>query len=622
MNLNALRQEARQCLAQGRLERAASIYTQLHEAEKDSVEALIGLAKVMLARQDPRAADEYLEAALRLNPQSLELLRDLGACFFHLHRADRTVDLFQRIIALDPDDPYARLNLGKVLFHSGNHEQAIAPLRAAVGLDPANLEAHMYLCNALIIAKHPVDAVSCLESARRYAPDSAELLGALAMRYYDLGMIAPTCATCEEALRLQPGNALLRSAFVSALCFSPDCDPARRFREHVLWGQLHGAAAAVCSSHGNDRTPDRRLRVGYVSANFYLHSVAYFLEPILAHHDKASIETFCYANMDGQDAKTDDFKRHADHWRDIKTLDDVAAAALIMADEIDILVDLAGHTADNRLGVFTRKPAPVQLSYLGYPATTGLPSMDYRFTDEQADPPGMTEHLHTERLWRLPDGFLCYQPPTRPVLAPPPCVANGHVTFASFNNLAKVNAEVVALWSAILGRTPGSRLLLKSKVLAHDKIRENTLHAFEACGIERKRIELMDWRGEMSDHLDTYGLVDIALDTFPYNGTTTTCEALWMGVPVVTLAGKEHVSRVGASILAHAGLGDFIAEDDAAYVELAVSLAGDVSRLEALRQQLRTRMSASQLCNPVRSTRHVEAAYRSMWTAWIQDTTA
>jgi protein O-GlcNAc transferase len=619
MNPSNLIKEARLCLEQGKLDQAANIYTQLYEADKCCVDALIGLGRVMLVRQDHRAANEYLEAALRLNPRSRESLQNLGTGFFQLRRADRTVDVFRRLVGLDPTNAYARLNLGKVYSLSGKHEEAIGHLRESVTLDPSNLEARMYLCNALIITGHEVDAASCLESAKQYAPNNPELLSALAMSYYRLGRIDDTRNTCEEVLRLQPNNAIVRSAYVSVLCFDPGCDPERKFREHVRWGDLHAPASFSKTSYRNDRTPEKRLRIGYLSPNFHLHSVAYFLEPILAHHDKGTVETFCYANMEGSDSKTGDFMRIADHWRDIKTLDDAAVTRLIVSDEIDILVDLAGYSSGNRLGVFARKPAPIQVSYLGYPATTGMQAMDYRFTDEQADPHGGTEHLHTEKLWRLPGGFLCYQPPTEAILAAPPCIKNGYVTFGSFNNLAKVNADVIALWSGILNRTPGSRLLLKSKILAYSEMRERTLRMFEACGIGRERIELMNWRAEHMDHLDSYRLMDIALDTFPYNGTTTTCEALWMGVPVVTLAGKEHVSRVGVSILTHAGLSEFIANDITTYTDLAVSLTGNVEKLEMLRTQLRTRMSESSLCDPVQITRNIEAAYRTIWKDWVQN---
>lgn len=619
MNLNNLKKEAELCLKQGRLDQAENTYKQLYETDKSCSEALIGLGRVMLARQDHRAAGEYLEAALRLNPGSLESLRDLGACFFQLRRADRTAEVFKRIVDLDPTDPYAQLNLGKVYFLSGKHEEAIGHLREAAKLDPSNLEARMYLCNVLIVDGHEADAVSCLESARQYAPNNPELLSALAMSYYRLGRIEDTRKTCEEVLVLQPNNAIVRGAYVSALCFEPGCDPERKFKEHVRWADLHAPAALSRASHRNDRTADRRLRVGYLSSNFHLHSVAYFLEPILAHHDKSTVETFCYANMEGFDAKTGDFKRITDHWRDIKALDDAAAAGLIASDAIDILVDLAGYSAGNRLGVFARKPAPIQVSYLGYPATTGLQAVDYRFTDDQADPRGTTEHLHTEKLWRLPGGFLCYQPPAEAIVAAPPCAKHRYITFGSFNNLAKVNADVVALWSRILNRIPGSRLLLKSKLLAYGEVRERMLQLFEDCGIARERIELMDWCVGLKDHLDAYRLVDIALDTFPYNGTTTTCEALWMGVPVVTLAGKEHVSRVGVSILTHAGLSEFIASDMVTYIDLAASLAGSVDELELLRKQLRTRMSESSLCDPVRITRNIEAAYLAMWKEWTRN---
>ena len=322
--------------------------------------------------------------------------------------------------------------------------------------------------------------------------------------------------------------------------------------------------------------------------------------------------------MEGSDSKTDELKQLADNWRDIKKLNDSEVARLVTSDGIDILVDLAGHTADNRLGVFTRKPAPVQVSYIGYPASTGMLAMDYRFTDDLADPPGQTEHLHTETLLRLPNGFLCYQPPVAGAVTLLPCADKGYVTFGSFNNLAKVNEAVIEVWSRLLRQMPGSRLLLKSKSLKYMGVQRNLYRLFAERGINEAQIDMVGWAGSMEEHLDLYCQVDIALDTFPYNGTTTTCEALFMGVPVVTLAGQEHVGRVGVSLLTHAGLEEFIANSEDAYIKLATSWAGNVQALTALRKQLRVRVSESDLCDALYKTRDIESAYRTIWIDWLE----
>jgi predicted O-linked N-acetylglucosamine transferase (SPINDLY family) len=357
------------------------------------------------------------------------------------------------------------------------------------------------------------------------------------------------------------------------------------------------------------------LHIGYVSPDFRAHSVAFFFEPLLEKHSKSSFRIFCYSDVMRPDFVTRRLQPLASVWRDVRHLSDKQLAAQIQADGIDILVDLAGHTAGNRMSVFTRRPAPVQVSWLGYPNTTGLSAMDYRLTDSWADPPGETESLHTETLVRLPGGFLCYDPHNDSVTESVSRDENGPITFGSFNNLAKVTPEVISVWSALLTQVPDARLLLKTKPLRDEAVREHVYSLFREQGIARDRVELTGWVPGRGDHLGLYSRVDIGLDTFPYNGTTTTCEALWMGVPVITLAGHVHAGRVGVGLLSQVGLTELIARDRADYVALAGQLAGDRDRLAALHGGLRTRVSASALCDARAFAGHVEAAYRNMWRA-------
>ena len=293
---------------------------------------------------------------------------------------------------------------------------------------------------------------------------------------------------------------------------------------------------------------------------------------------------------------------------------DSAVAERIREDSIDILIDLAGHTANNRLPVFAERPAPVQVTWLGYPNTTGLSAMDYRLTDVIADPEGDADVLHSENLMRLPNGFLCFAPAAdAPEIAGTPALTTGQVTFGSFNNLAKVTPEVVETWAHVLHRIPKSQLVIKSRPLADAETRERYVEMFGAHGIDAGRVELCSWIASRSGHLGAYNRVDVGLDPFPYNGTTTTCEALWMGVPVITLCGDRHSGRVGASILIRIALKDLVAETKAIYVEKTVALANDLDRLSALRSDLRSRMKMSPLCDPELFTRDVEATYREMW---------
>ena len=404
------------------------------------------------------------------------------------------------------------------------------------------------------------------------------------------------------------------SNLLFALNYQEAASAADVFAQHLAWAARHGGTLPRVTTNPQPSDTERTLRVGYVSADLRSHSVAYFLEPLLEARDRAAIHVTCYSNSTGGGATTDRLRALSDAWRVIADKDDAEAEALIRADQIDILVDLSGHTRGNRLPLFARRVAPIQVSYLGYPNTTGLATMDYRLTDAWADPVGLTEGLYTEVLVRLDGGFLCYRPPNdSPPVAGPPVLATGYITFGSFNNLAKVNAALIARWAAILGHVPGSRLILKSRPLADPGIRDFILTLSARNGITPDRIEFSGWADDTRSHLARYADVDIALDTFPYHGTTTTCEALWMGVPVITCGGQVHASRVGVSLLSAIGLADLVAPSMDSYVMTAINLAQDIPRLGNLRAELRPRMAAGAITDSARIARSVESAYRAMW---------
>jgi predicted O-linked N-acetylglucosamine transferase (SPINDLY family) len=332
----------------------------------------------------------------------------------------------------------------------------------------------------------------------------------------------------------------------------------------------------------------------------------------MAHHDHEAYEVFIYSNTKESDGATETFKRRADHWRDVARMSDGEFREAVRADHLDILIDLAGHTEGGRPKAIGERLAPVQVSYLGYPGTTGIEAMDYRLTDEWADPAGSEAH-YTERLFRLSGGFLCYSPIfTAPSVGPLPAAKNGYVTFGSFNNIAKLSLPAIALWARILRAIPGSRLRLKSKPLADAAVRQRIQRLFAQNGIPGDRLLFDGWVPSSGEHLAQYASVDIAIDPFPYNGTTTTCEALWMGVPVVTLAGERHSGRVGVSLLSGAGLPELIADSEESYLEIACRLANELPRLAELRATLRSRMRDSPLCDAPRITREIESAGREM----------
>jgi predicted O-linked N-acetylglucosamine transferase (SPINDLY family) len=375
------------------------------------------------------------------------------------------------------------------------------------------------------------------------------------------------------------------------------------------------------TAYANRREPGRRLKVGYVSPDFRQHSVAYFVDPLLKGHDQQAVEVFCYAEVARPDAVTARLRGYGGHWLVTVGLSDDDLTERIRTDGIDILVDLAGHTEKNRLGVFAHKPAPVQVTWLGYPNTTGRKSIDYRLVDAVTDPVGEADAWASETLVRVEGGFLCYAGSRgAPEPTAPPCLMTDTVTFGSFNNPAKLSPATLDAWGSLLARLPQARLLLKGRPFADAATRALFLSRLGERGVAAERVELVAWMPSGAAHLGLYNRVDIALDPFPYNGTTTTCEALWMGVPVVTLRGDRHRGRVGASLLTQVGLKDWIASSMEEYLEIADTLAGDPDHLKYLRRTLRPRLAASPLCDGRAFARKIEAAYRTIWQHWCETT--
>jgi protein O-GlcNAc transferase len=434
-----------------------------------------------------------------------------------------------------------------------------------------------------------------------------------------MGRAPEALAAFEQALLLDPHHrAAWDNLLLAALCV-PGLPPAALADLHRSWGLLFQRDITPFPRRHPPPAAGRRLRLGYVSADFRQSAVAWFLRPLLAHHDRTRVMVHAYASHPGaDDAVTAELRAHVDVWRPIAGLDDDQVARQVADDQIDVLVDLGGHTAGHRLGVFARRPATVQVSYLGYPATTGLATIDHRLTDADADPPGASEALHTEALVRLPGGFLCFGGPAAPLPAPaPPSHAGGGVTFGSFNDAGKLSPPVLALWGRLLARVPGSRLVLKGRAYLDPEVRQRVTTALAAAGAPGRppRVQTLGWVPDRAAHLDAYSAVDVALDPFPYNGTTTTCEALWMGVPVVTLRGDAHVARMGASLLTRVGLPALIAASEADYLEIAARLAADRDQLQALRTGLRARLAASPLGDATAHTRAIEACYQRLYEA-------
>jgi predicted O-linked N-acetylglucosamine transferase (SPINDLY family) len=579
-------------------------------------------------------AEAAYRQVIEAEPENADALHLLGVLSHQMGHGDRAVRLLGKAIALQGANPAFHNNLGNILRDRGEEEAAIGCYRRAIDLKPDYAQGHYNLAGALRPLYRLGEVIRHYDMALAYGFGSAETHNNLAGALVAQGRSEEAIPHYREALALKPDYAKAGSNLLLALHYGPSTDAGALFAEHKNWAERHGlpsvplreaggVLAAAVEPHGNDASPERRLRIGYVSRDFRAHSVAYFAEPIIAGHDRAGFEVICYSDAGRGDDVTARFRALADGWRDTRGLDDDALARRVREDAVDILVDLGGHTADNRLGVFAGKPAPVQVSYLGYPDTSGLGAIDYRLTDASADPPGAADDLSSEELIRLPHGFLCYRPPeAAPEAARQGAPSIGAITFASFNDLAKLTSEVVALWSEILLAVPGSRLILKTVALADEASRERLGRMFTANGVAKERIDLKGRIPAVAGHLDLYNGVDIALDSFPYNGATTTCEALWMGVPVVSLAGDRHASRVGKSLLTNVGIPELIAETPKAYVELATGLANDPRRLGALHRELRQRMAGSPVTDERRFVSALEDAYRRMWRRWCEGTEA
>ena len=464
---------------------------------------------------------------------------------------------------------------------AGRLSAALEGYGKALAIDPAALNAHLGMGNAMV----------------------------------DLWMLDDALAAYERALALAPQSSAVQSAVLFHRHYAAAIDAQALFEAHCRGGAQIAAKAGAVVAPPPRAASGRRLRIGYVSPNFSRHSVGYFIEPVIRNHDRSQFEIFCYYTHPKSDDATARFRAMADGWRDIPQTDGAELDAMVRADGIDVLVDLAGHSKGNRLAAFARKPAPVQITWLGYPDTSGLPSMDVRITDAVADPAPQAEALNSERLARIDGGFVCYQPPAD---SPPVGVrvnSSSNVVFCSFNNIAKLGAGMVRVWSRILEAVPGSRLVLKSAALNFAETGERVLEAFEQFGVAEGRVEVRGWIARREQHLQMYEGVDIALDTWPYNGTTTTCEALWMGVPVVTRAGSVHMSRVGASLLHAAGLDELVARDAQHYVDIAVALANDEAHRRELRAGLRARLAVSPLLDHAGFTRRLEQVYRDAFAA-------
>ncbi|MFZ5761137.1 MAG: tetratricopeptide repeat protein [Thermodesulfobacteriota bacterium] len=600
----------------GRLQVAEAIYLEILRGQPNDPDCNNLLGTLYCQQGRAERGLHFIEAALALKPTESVYLVNYGVTLMALGRFPEAITALTTALRANPGSVQALNNLGNAQLAMGREAEAAAALTTALQLRPADPQIHNNLGLVHLRAGRLSTAKGCFAEAVRLSPSYAEAWSNIGNACGKQGRISEAVASYERAISCRPGFASAHSNLLMTLNYSPELTGAEMARRAHSWWERHGKNVQGAATFANEPDPDRPLRIGYVSADLRRHSVSSFLLPLLAGHDRQKIVTYCYANVERPDDITERIRRAAVHWRSVFGQNDERFCELIRADRIDILVDLSGHTAGNRLPVFCRRPAPLQVSWLGYPSTTGIPVIDYRLTDDIADPDG--DSFYSEKLFRLPGCFLCYAPlEPAPAVQPAPFTRNGFVTFASFNNPAKINDAVAACWAAILDAVPGSLLLLKGKPFADEPTARHYRDLFGRFGVAAARIRMLPATRTISEHLQLYGEVDIALDPFPYNGTTTTCEALWMGVPVVVLAGHSHAGRVGASILHALGLErQLLATTPGDYVEKAVQLAGgDFVRI-ADRQQMRATMANSSLCDAGGFAAKIEIFYRRIWRDW------
>jgi len=588
----------------------------LVEQQPRSAEARISLAKLLLDCGRADQAVAAMEAAIALRPGNLAgCYNNLGVIHDHQKNWQAAAAAYRQAIALQPTYAIAHKNMGDALRQLGQLESALASYETAVGCAPAFGEARAALGLALYLGGQFRKAIEQLHLAIQLNPRDGNSHTNLALCHARLAEHDSALAAARRAVEIDPSDPELHSNLIAMLNYTQGGTPVIMLNESREWHRRHVVPLAQFHRrHANSRRPDRPLRIGYISPDFREHPVSVFIEPVLAHHDRSHFTIACYAQVAAPDVVTGRIESTTDLWRNIVGRSHDEVAQQVRADGIDILVDLCGHLLDNRLPVLARKPAPVQSLWLGYLNTSGTSRIDYRLTDGWADPVDSADLFYSEKLFRLPHAFFVYQPPVEaPPVGPSPMLTAGHVSFASFNNFTKITPMTVEMWAGILQAVPNARLLMSR--VPPDAV-DGLLNSFRSFGVDIARIEIKK-KMSVPEYFESHNRVDISLDPFPWTGHTTTCHSLWMGVPVVSLAGPTAISRAGMSVMGPLDLNKgWVAATPREYVRLAVEWAGKPRELAELRASLRDRMHRSPLTDAAGFTRHLESAYRQMWTGW------
>jgi len=617
--------QGNELLSNGKLNEAAECYGKAIAINPASASAHLNLGFVLKEQGLYDRAEQSLKQAIRLNPEMEDAHYMLGSIAEAQGNLQAAIEGYDKALAIKPDFEVVFRDLCRVLFLNGENERARTVILKGISLNPQVADFQYYLGNLCMHENKLDDAIACYREALAIQPDSIGVHTNMGKAFLEKGDIENATNWYRKALQLDPASIEAMSCLLFAQAYDPACPPAGYLADARRYGNAVLAGARPCTSRPAASIEMRGapLRVGLVSGDFLGHPVGFFLESVLKHLNAARIELFAYPTVPQEDDLTARIKPCFGAWRSIAGLSDEAAASRIHDDGIHILIDLAGHTSHNRLPVFVWKPAPVQASWLGYFASTGVPGMDYLLADRTSVPESHREHF-TETIWYLPDTRLCFTPPTamnelRP--APLPAIRNGYITFGCFQNASKINDGLLAVWGRIFQALPQARLRIQCKQMGDSAARETLLARISRVGIAAQRVKI-EGLVSREDYLSAHAGVDAILDTFPYPGGTTTCEALWMGVPTLTLAGNTLLSRQGASLLTCVGLEEWVVGDVEEYVAKAVSLAGDIDRLAQLRAGLREQVLASPLFDAPRFAANLEDALHEMWRLHKQETSA
>ena len=574
------------------------------------------LASVFLKQEQFSEAIESLQRALTLHPNYREALLNLAQTYLKLNYVEEAIEMYQRASSFYPQDIDLLYLLGNALGNHKRFEEAAWVYQKALLLHPHHEGILDNLGRAWYMQYRFTEALTCYQKIAELSPHEAdgEIVSAQILALQ--GKTQAALAKYRKILEQFPASTKAAIGVLSTLLYDVDSEPSLIFLEHQNFDEHFALPLAVqIQPHQRVCSPQQKLKIGYLSADFRQHVMARFIEPILVHHDAQQFEIFCYALHSESDQVTQRLQHHVPHFMHCVDETDEVLTERIRQDHIHILVDLMGYTLGNRFAVLARKPAPIQVAYLGYSNTTGLTVMDYRITDDYADPPSATDS--SEVLVKMPHSYFCYswheEPPPVNEL---PVLSNGYITFGSLNNYSKLNGPLLSWWAKILHAVPHSKLLIKTKVFGDPFIYRECIAQFAQLNIEAERLILIPYVQSLTEHLSIYHHIDIALDSYPYNGATTTCEALSMGVPVITLVGNRHVSRMGSSILHAVGLTDLITQTAQEYIHRSIHLAHQIDFLSQLRKTLRGNMHASPLMAGQAFTHHLEMIYKNMWKTW------